>query len=487
MRSCVRPGVRFGVLGIGFLLLWGCQGQTGSLPTTPPLLASNHLVPIVATDGQWTTLPRQSNNPRLIASWASRQSSGDFAMTVDRPRARTVMSVDEPMPYTDRFTRQNGKQWPKWPTRLLRRVQQTPELTVGAAQQFWINRADVDGDADIQRRAILKRVSPHAWFFMDAAPRTSFSDEQWDRLVDEFELNIYPRVTQVFGAEAQPGVDGHQRIFIVISPAVDNWGAAKGMMGYFWSRDALPGVGGRSNHKEVLFLTDQLFNYPALTSFGTLAHEFQHLINFTRRFAREPRSVPEDTWLDEGLSMYAMEVAGYGLPAGDRHVAKDLNETQQNPHRYSLTDWNGNPHGFSYGQSYLFVRYLVDRFGLDVVQRLMNGARAGEANVEDCLATSNTTFKAVFRDWAIANLVTDEPWAAETPYHYRNLRLNTRYGDFDLKGFATLPLGNSQLTLSLRPWSSTYYRLEAPEPSYWRTALPATIDRENLLGTWVLP
>lgn len=393
------------------------------------------------------------------------------------------------MPYSARFTAtnaENAKQMPATESGM-RRLAAVSDRALGSSEQFWVNTGNSSAAGDVQQTAVLKRKTAHAYFYVDEEAQ-AISAANLDRLAAEFENKIYPRVTGAFGSESKPGVDGDDRLFIVLSPGVDNFGKEKGLMGYFWSRDMLPSTrtGSHSNQKEALFMTDKLFDYPELTSFGTLAHEFQHLINFSQKAIRSKYTLVEETWLDEGMAMYAMEVAGYGLPAGDKHIAKDLNGFQENPAAYSLTDWSGNPNGFSYGQSYLFVRYLVDRYGAGVIPEILQATKAGQEGVEQVLAKRQGTFAGFFRDWTIANLISGTPLATGTPYQYKNLDLSATYGGFDLQGFKTTPATSADMTANLRPWGTAYYTFDAPQQQAWQFKLGES-GAIRLLGAAIVP
>ncbi|MEB3328610.1 MAG: hypothetical protein VKQ33_05200 [Candidatus Sericytochromatia bacterium] len=429
---------------------------------------------LVASVGQATSIP-------LRLSVEPGQAGAAFRLSQLAAAERLEM------PYSDRFRSPTAAP----ATSPGRRLLATPARSLGSTEAFWINTGSSSSADDRQRTCALKRISANALLYVDLEAK-EIPDAQLDRLLDEWEQRIYPRLTAVFGREARPGIDGEERIFLVLSPAVDNWGKEKGLMGYFWSRDLIPGGGGNSNQKEVLFMTDQLFDRPELTSFGTLAHEFQHLLNFSRKSARLGYRLSEDTWLDEGLSMYAMEVAGYGLPAGDYHIAKDLRVFQESPEDFSLTDWSGNPNGFAYGQSYLFVRYLVDRYGPGVIAEILDSNKAGVACIADLLKPRGTTFAEHFRAWAIANLVSDAPLAQGTPYTYQGLPLRGTFRsasgqeDIELRGFQTRPGEGADVTLRLRPWSTAYLTYASQTPLPWRLRLGVD-TAERLLGATIVP
>lgn len=490
VAACVLP-----VSSVGPLPL-------GEVPSLRPALNQNSSITLLeqpATELEVTTpagreltlvaSTAQGGAPALRFSVVPLETAYRLA---DGANSRTFGAAEREfgLPYRSCF--QTHRQLPADPLPPARQLLQAPlPRELNSTDTFWINTGDSRGNSDRQQTCVLKRISDHGYFYIDQEAK-AIPDANLDKLVTEWEERIYPRLTAVFGAEPRPGVDGETRIFIVLSPAVDNWGKEKGLMGYFWSRDAIPGRLPRSNQKEVLFMTDQLFDRPALTSFGTLAHEFQHLLNFSRKSARLGYRLTEETWLDEGLSMYAMEVAGYGLPAGDYHIAKDLRVFQEEPAAFSLTSWSENPNGFAYGQSYLFVRYLVDRFGSGVISEILNDNRAGVACVSAVLEKRGTTFAEHFRAWAIANYISDTPLAKNTPYSYRDLSLTGVYKsetgaeDIVLRGFQTRLSREQDINLTLKPWGTAYLTFGVDRPLPWRVKVKQE-SSARLLGATIVP
>lgn len=501
-----RFAVSFALVGA---CLGGCSTPNGAVGVQPPSVPEKPR-PALSESSSITLL--ESRGPALDVTTpvgqeltlvaSSAQSGGQalrFSVLPLTPAFRLAgislgpevdPVADFAMPYTSRFTAERGLV-PSIPgfTRFLK--QTTPPRELGSTETFWINTGDPRTGGDREQTCALRRVSDHAYFYLDLEAK-AISEENLDKLVREWEERIYPRLTAVFGSEPRPGVDGESRIFIVLSPAVDNWGKEKGLMGYFWSRDAVPSTLSRSNQKEVLFMTDQLFDRPELTSFGTLAHEFQHLLNFSRKSARLGYRLAEETWLDEGLSMYAMEVAGYGLPAGDYHIAKDLRVFQEDSSSFSLTSWAENPNGFAYGQSYLFVRYLVDRYGPEIIAEILNDNRAGVSCVGAVLAKRGTSFSEHFRAWSIANFISDTPLAQNTPYKYTNLSLtgvfksSTGAEDIVLRGFQTRPTKDSEVNLTLKPWGTAYLTFGAERAIPWRVKVTGE-NSVPLLGATIVP
>lgn len=286
---------------------------------------------------------------------------------------------------------------------------------------------------------------------------------------------IYTADRATFGSEWTPGIDNDPKILILISPAVNSNGA-NGILGYFYAGDEFPpSAAPLSNQHEMFYVVNKMQNATtdlwadantngpnARQGYAVLAHEFQHMINFNTKFGHSGAydGVQEDTWLNEGLSMYAMQVCNYGMPQGDSTTANHVENYLNFPEQFSLTNWTSA----NYGMSYLFVLYLVEQYGNGVgspeskvlLQAVESNNLVGIANVES--QTGGTgTFGAVFKNWAMANLL--DKVVIDPVYNYVTIDLNNvTYGGVTLTGispfgFTTYPqnLGRTQ-----KGWSALY-------------------------------
>ncbi|WP_255152549.1 immune inhibitor A domain-containing protein [Halorarius halobius] len=130
---------------------------------------------------------------------------------------------------------------------------------------------------------------------------------------------------------------------------------------------------------------------------GTLAHEYQHLIH-------GDLDPDETTWVNEGLSDLAETATGYGVAEGH------LSAYEQLPSN-SLTNWEdqGAINVLAdYGAAYAFQMYLWDAHGDAFVHDLANDDRNGIASVEHQLDRygDKRDFYGVYQDFATA-AVTD--------------------------------------------------------------------------------
>ncbi len=279
-------------------------------------------------------------------------------------------------------------------------------FTVGDQQQFWIS--NVDTNQNFQIHATLKYITPHSYFWSQDGVNVNPGDMK--SLMDTFENKIYPTDREFFGSEWTPGVDNDPHIYVVYSR-----GTGASNAGYFSTPDEYnPLVHKYSNgHEMFVFNADNVALGDQYT-FGTLAHEFQHMIhwNLDRN---------EDTWMNEGFSVLAEYLNGYPAFFDYDYVRNpDLN----------LTDWLPNPgaNGPHYGESFLFLDYFLDRFGDKATQALVKDQENGLPSVDDTLKTLNIIDKLsskpisaddVVMDWMVT-LILKDGTVGDGRYTYHN-------------------------------------------------------------------
>ncbi len=264
----------------------------------------------------------------------------------------------------------------------------------GTRQSFWVNNEDTN--SYFQVHTTLRYVTPHSYFWVEDG--ASYNQQEIKDLMDTFENKIYPTDREFFGSEWTPGVDDDPHIYIIYAS-----GLGSSVAGYFYSPDEYnPLVRQYSNAHETFYMsTSESLSDPY--TYGTLAHEFQHMIHWY-----QDRN--EASFLNEGFSELATFINGYDTGYFDHiYVSNpDLN----------LTDWLGStgdnaPH---YGASFLFVTYFLDRFGEETTKALIHNQLNGLNSLDDTLAqrkiTDDSTGQVItaddfFLDWAVANLVQD--------------------------------------------------------------------------------
>src|SRR5690606_23646136 len=124
-------------------------------------------------------------------------------------------------------------------------------------------------------------------------------------------------------------IDENGRVIIFYTRAVNELtpsGADSYVGGFFYNRDLFPTSGANggagSNEGEMFYMlvpdpngevngNRRATDFVLERTYSVLAHEFQHLINDSRRLYVNKALVWEDSWLNEGLSHIAEELAFY--------------------------------------------------------------------------------------------------------------------------------------------------------------------------------
>jgi len=240
--------------------------------------------------------------------------------------------------------------------------------------------------------------------------------EQLSYLLDEFDNNIYPTDTSVFGEPLARGAEGQKTwilIFNIRDDAYYDPTQTTYIAGYFSASES------SENNKNIMHIdtydwanrTGPGVARPFLYE-GVFAHEFEHLIHFDI----DP---DEPSWVDEGLADLAGFLCGYGHPQS--HIYYYL---VYHPFT-SLTFWGSGLQ--DYGASYLFQLYLYEKFGgTPFISALVQEQANGIEGIQNTLAAFgySDTFDEIFDNWTIANYI-DDTNKAGGKYGYENLDIGS--------------------------------------------------------------
>jgi hypothetical protein len=188
----------------------------------------------------------------------------------------------------------------------------------------------------IPTQAVVASVSSKAILAvdtLDGPPAVLFTQAQMDSITSEFDNVTYPTDASYYAAPTD--IDGNGRVIILFTGQINkltppNSPAGTGFVGgFFFAGDMFPPVdqgGGpgsfcpQSNQAEIFYLlspdpTGKFGNVRTTSSVrqgtrGTIAHEFQHMINAGNRYKNPAVSYFESTWLDEGLAHFAEDAVG---------------------------------------------------------------------------------------------------------------------------------------------------------------------------------
>jgi hypothetical protein len=384
----------------------------------------------------------------------------------------------------------------------------TTALTViaaGALRTFNVNPNSACGSpVNVQARRVAATANAH--FYHDLRnPAGVMTDADYQQLANRFQAEQYGVLTANFGQPSD--LDGNGAVVVLYTRAVNeltpaNVGYVIG--GFFYARDLYPRVATQrlgscpgSNEAEMFYMLaedpDGEINGNRRNAdmirrgLGTLGHEFQHLINASRRLHVNLISpvVFEETWLDEGLSHIAEELVFYNVSGlaprqnldQSAILANDTRRDAFNDYAIQnflrLRSWmqgpaTRSPYGNeddlqTRGAAWSFLRYGADRRAGNDQQlwfSLVNSSTRGFDNLNQALGIANPL--PWFQDWGVAMYTDDAvPGVAarftHPSWNFRNVYLNQAFGSAFPLAVQTLAAG-TPLNLSVRAGSSAYVR-----------------------------
>jgi hypothetical protein len=263
------------------------------------------------------------------------------------------------------------------------------DVKVGDTETFWV--ADVIQDTHYLVTATLRYAGPRALMYVDQSVDVDQADIE--KSAQLFEEQIYPRNRELFGEELSPGIDGDVRLTILNTPV-------QGAGGYFSSADTVVKAVNRFSNEREMFVV-AIDNYPLGTDSyaSTLAHEFQHMIewNVARRSA---------LWFNEGMSQLAEDLNGF--------VSQGAPSIHLSQPDIQLTTWSSDASQTAehYGTAHLFMRYFYEHYASESGLAELIKADAGN-NPEAFVSIAARKrpdlkrFADLFADWVVANVVND--------------------------------------------------------------------------------
>lgn len=318
--------------------------------------------------------------------------------------------------------------------------------------------------------AELKYTGAHTLLYVDVeTPGTCLSDPEAANLGQIFDVSLYGTDRSSFGNESD--INGDGKVAVLLSPVVNEMtppGTASTtgyIAGYFLPNDLLPDyLDSRiTNGMEIFYsivpdpmgLYGNVFEKARALEVieGVLAHEFLHMILFNYRVliygGGYNLAYWEEIWLQEGLA----------------HIAEDLNgHTESNVARANLyladpgnvTLIYGGDELEERGASFLFLRYLGDRFGGAIFKSLVQTRLLGTANVE---AATGMVFKEAFADWAAACRLSGRGITDDVRFNYSSLDLQA---DFDPLMIVPGIITGSPMMGAIRSIAPEYFQFTIP-------------------------
>ena len=296
---------------------------------------------------------------------------------------------------------------------------------VGSTRTF---RVCGDLDCALMRNvnATARYVGSHAAIFVDdSVPAGGFTVADVQALGQQFDAELYPIVRDNFGAESD--VDANGVVVILLTPKVNALVtrpqcSESFITGFFLGADLAPTTRLLFNNGEVFYgfvpdpaglascayTVDQVRRLVPVT----FVHEFQHMISYNQHVLVRGGEA-ELLWLNEGLSHLAEELGGRYYDS--LHVVATASQFYignlynaflylKNPLAAAMVTTDPPGQLPERGAEWLFLRYLMDRFGPQTSRSLVGTGALGSANVA---AATGTPFARLVGQWALAVYASD--------------------------------------------------------------------------------
>jgi immune inhibitor A len=316
-------------------------------------------------------------------------------------------------------------------------TQTTTKRTYQLDEVETFNVLDLQSKSYYQVKARLVGLTAHVYMFLDV--NSNQDRAALARLAEQFEAQIYPTTRRYFGEEASPGVDNDPHLVILNT-------TLKQVAGYFSSDDTLlKAINPYSNEREMFYIGSGPSN--ANSYLGTLAHEFQHMI--------QHNALPnQDLWLNEGDSVLSQVLNGFSSN-GYENSFFARPDTQ-------LNNWTCSSCGTLryYGGGYAWVSYLQDHFGFEAVRNIaLNGkGLTGFNSVDYALYFDkhpDLSSETVLKQFVVANYLNRR--SADPTYNYKTI--NSKVENIN-------QLGSNSRNDSVNQFAAAYYNVQGSDNGF---------------------
>jgi hypothetical protein len=298
-------------------------------------------------------------------------------------------------------------------------------------------------------RAVVRAISRRATMLEDvASPSGRLSLTDYQDIAREFDDVIFPVDTLWFGSPTD--INNDQRISILYTPEVNRLtpaGSTGIVGGFFFGGDILrrseyPTTNdcrNQTNEQEIFYLIapdpQGTINGNARTTAGvrqvtrgTIAHEFQHMINQSVRQYNPQVKAFETPWLNEAMSHFAEEAVGRAVSGfGDfqRLRFSDVNPGNANGNDYQafyrqnftrFRSWMQRPDTSSptsararnelasRGAAWALVRYAADHYSGGNARNFFRRLAVGpETDIDNLVLRVGRPFDEIIGGWLVAN------------------------------------------------------------------------------------
>ena len=303
----------------------------------------------------------------------------------------------------------------------------------GSYSNFWATNFITNSNYKLNAELLVEGQYCNVWVEV----RSGVGEEEAQKIADEFDNNIYPKLLAAFGidnivynempfgnimdfADWLGNKDGKLCILLL------NIKANNGLVGgYFFANDFFDSA--NSNKRDMLYVNTNLVKQNINQAYKLIVHEMQHLMNFATSVLVRYEIIgerqyinPMDIWIDEGLST-AAEYIYSGMY--NNEYLEWFNHTGTNNSRNGLISKGNNFFTWGnrgsenlyaimddYATVYLFFQWLRLHAGDDIYKQIISSADIDHQSVTIPLdialpGQGFSNWDTVLKTWLAANYI----------------------------------------------------------------------------------
>ena len=287
--------------------------------------------------------------------------------------------------------------------------------SIGTRKSFYIIPKLDNQQVAKSVNAELKYTSKYSYIwhvtdsdYISSSSLVNLEYKEFKKLGDMFD-KIYPIETNIFGeidySSNSNFIEPSEKVSILVYDInTDSHANQKsGTFGYFYPGDLY--TSNPNSNKCNIFYIDDYFTYEGEKYiYSTLAHEFQHMLNFINKKIKNSNSNTTQTWYTEMLSLVAEEMLQKTIGIDDKESPKSRLKIFNRYYYKGFTNWQeGNEVYIYYANAYAFGAFLVRNFGgSKLIKEIVNNSYLNQESITQALRTLgyNEDFNSVCEKFA---------------------------------------------------------------------------------------
>lgn len=288
---------------------------------------------------------------------------------------------------------------------------------VGETKRIYVDN-NTDISTFVQKSATLRAVGTYCYvwvvddFYSSTAGENKVDSAIAQEYADAFD-KMYPMITNVFGKESDKicyyydddwrNMEDYSstgtKINIVVYDIGNDYSLSKnqqcGIVGYFYAKDYIYNYsekGVTSNNGKYFYIDSGYANSNFDTTISTLAHEFQHMVNYNQKTVLND-GLTSGQWYNEMLSMLCEDMMQEHLGIKDEDSPKARTKVFNAYYYYSgISEYNSDNQICSYATAFSFGSFIARNFGgAELVQKISQNSLVDNDSITNAVNSLNGT------------------------------------------------------------------------------------------------